>query len=136
MAGVLERYLSFDGRLARLPFFARGISLGVAVAAIGMVSIPFFSQGGLWWWGGILDVIGAIALLGVGTASLIVRRLHDLGSSGYHAIWVGAAEAGWGVVSYGPPQVMLAGLPLAAIGAWIAFWPGNAGSNRFGERPA
>jgi uncharacterized membrane protein YhaH (DUF805 family) len=133
---VLQRYLSFSGRLGRLLFFARSVFLGVAAAALAMVSIPFFSQGGLWWWVGILDVIGALALLILGIASLIVRRLHDLGLSGYHAIWVGAADAGWGVLSYGPPQIMLAGLPLAAISFWLAFWPGNAESNRFGERPA
>jgi uncharacterized membrane protein YhaH (DUF805 family) len=126
VARVLDRYLLFSGRLARLPFFARGVFLGVATAALAMVSIPFFSQRSLWWWVGILDVMGAIALFGAGTASLIVRRLHDLGFSGYHAIWVGAAEAGWGVLSYGPPQVMLAGLPFVAICAWLTF----------GERPA
>jgi uncharacterized membrane protein YhaH (DUF805 family) len=67
--------------------------------------------------------------------SLIIRRLHDLGLSGYHAIWVGAAETVWAPLSYGPPKVMLAGLPFAAVGVWLLFWPGNRGPNRFGEKP-
>ena len=135
MAKFVERYLSFEGRLARLPFFARSIYLGVVAAALSMVSIPLFSQGGAWWWIGILDVIAALALLGVGAASLIVRRLHDLGFSGYHAIWVGAAEAGWSALSYGPPWAMLLGLPFAAIGLWLTFCPGARMANRFGEAP-
>ncbi len=135
MSRILDRYFSFHGRLARLPFFARGIYVGVLAAAFSMVSIPLFSRGGAWWWLGILVVIAAGAFLVVGVASLLVRRLHDLGLSGYHAIWVGAAQAGWSVLSYGPPQVMLAGLPLAAIGLWLTFWPGNRGANRFGDVP-
>jgi len=61
--------------------------------------------------------------------------LHDLGLSGYHAIWVSAAQTIWVPLSYGPPEVMLAGLPLAAVGLWLLFWPGNRGPNRFGEKP-
>jgi hypothetical protein len=30
---------------------------------------------------------------------------------------------------------MLAALPLAAVGLWLLFWPGNREANRFGERP-
>jgi uncharacterized membrane protein YhaH (DUF805 family) len=135
MARVFERYWSFEGRLARLPFFARNVFLGVVAFALAMTSIPLFAQGGPWWWIGIFDLIVVLALIAVGAVSLMVRRLHDLGLSGYHAIWVGAAAAGWEVMSYGPPIIMLAGLPLAAVGVWLMFWPGNRTANRFGERP-
>jgi uncharacterized membrane protein YhaH (DUF805 family) len=134
MAKLLQRYLSFDGRLARLPFFIRNIYLGVAVTVIFVVAIPLFAAGGIYWWLGMLDVMAGIALFAVGETSLMVRRLHDLGLCGYHAIWVGAAEAGWIVLSYGPPRVMFLGLPLAAICLWLLFWPGRSEANRFGER--
>ena len=133
IGNFIERYLSFEGRLARLPFIGRNIFIGVLAAALSMASIPFFVQGGLWWWVGLLEVVVALALLGVGVASLTVRRLHDLGFSGYHAIWVGVAQTGWGLLHYGPPKVVLAALPLAAIGAWVTLWAGNAAANRFGE---
>jgi uncharacterized membrane protein YhaH (DUF805 family) len=135
MANIVGRYLSFEGRLARLPFFGRGVFLGVVAAALAMASIPFFSREGLSWGLGLLIVVAALVLLAVGSLSLIVRRLHDLGLSGYHAIWVFAAETVWVPLSYGPPEVMLAGLPLAAVGLWLLFWPGNRGPNRFGEKP-
>ncbi len=133
IGNFIERYLSFEGRLARLPFISRNIFIGVLAGVLFMASIPFFVQGGLWWWVGLLDVFVALALQGVGVASLTVRRLHDLGFSGYHAIWVGVAQTGWGLLHYGPPKVVLAALPLLAIGAWVTFWPGNAAANRFGE---
>jgi uncharacterized membrane protein YhaH (DUF805 family) len=135
MANIVDRYLSFEGRLARLPFFGRNIYLGAIGAALAMASIPFFSREGLWWWFGIPIVVASLVLLFVGGFSLTIRRLHDLGLSGYHAIWVSAAETVWAPLSYGPPEVMLAGLPLAAVGLWLLFWPGNRGLDRFGERP-
>jgi uncharacterized membrane protein YhaH (DUF805 family) len=95
MTNIVRRYLSFEGRLARLQFFGRGIFLGVVAAALGMASIPIFSREGLWWWFGILVVAAALVLHSVGSLSLTIRRLHDLGLSGYHAIWVGAAQALW-----------------------------------------
>jgi uncharacterized membrane protein YhaH (DUF805 family) len=133
---LLQRYLSFDGRLARLPFFIRGVYLSIAVSVVFVIAIPLFAAGSVYWWLGMLDAIAGVALFGVGEASLTVRRLHDLGLSGYHAIWVGAAEAGWFVLSYGPPRVMFLALPLAAIGLWLLFWPGNGDVNRFGEAAA
>ena len=135
MARFLQRYLSFEGRLARLPFFIRGIYLGIAAIVVFLVSIPLFINGGIWWWLGIFAVIAWFALLGVGSVSLIVRRLHDLGLSGYHAIWVVAAQSIWTVLSYAPPKVMLLGLPLFAICFWVTFWPGNKEANRFGAVP-
>jgi uncharacterized membrane protein YhaH (DUF805 family) len=135
VANIVDRYLSFEGRLARLPFFGRGVFLGVVAAALGMASIPFFSREGLWWWLGIAIVAAALVLLFVGGVSLTIRRLHDLGLSGYHAIWVSAAQTIWIPLSYAPPEVMLAGLPLAAVGLWLLLWPGNRGPNRFDEKP-
>jgi uncharacterized membrane protein YhaH (DUF805 family) len=131
---LLQRYLSFDGRLARLPFFIRNVYLGITAAGVLVViAVPLFAAGGIWWWLGIADVIACLGFLGVSSVSLMVRRLHDLGLSGYHAIWVGTAEAGWSVLSYGPPRVMFLGLPLAAICFWLLFWPGHRDANRFGD---
>ena len=86
MANIVGRYFSFEGRLARLPFFGRGFYQGVIAVALAMVSIPFFSREGLWWWLGIIIVVVALVLLAVGSVSMTVRRLHDMGLSGYHAI--------------------------------------------------
>ncbi len=85
---ILERYLSFDGRLVRLPFFIRGVWVGIAAGLIFLRSLPLFSSGGLLWWIGLAVVFASLATLATGTASLIVRRLHDINFSGYHALWV------------------------------------------------
>jgi uncharacterized membrane protein YhaH (DUF805 family) len=137
MNRLLHRYFSFDGRLARLPFFARSIALGIGPAVLGIASVPLFATDTrLGYWAGVLVVMIALALAVVGLASLTVRRLHDLGLSGYHAIWVGAAQVGWEALSNAPPEKFVFGLPLAGVLLWVVFWPGNRKANRFGDVPA
>jgi uncharacterized membrane protein YhaH (DUF805 family) len=135
MTSQLEHYFSFHGRLARLPFFVRDIYLGIVGGLLFFASIPLFSNGSsVLWWAAVVVLVVATVVLGVGSVSLIVRRLHDLGLSGYHAVWVGAAELGWMVLSYGPNYALLLGLPLLAISLWLLLYPGNAGANRFGTQ--
>jgi uncharacterized membrane protein YhaH (DUF805 family) len=137
MIKVIERYLSFQGRLARLPYFARGFGLGIGAAVIFMLSIPLFSSGSVLGYGaGIAVVIAALALLFMGSISLTVRRLHDFGLSGYHAVWVFAAQLGGAVLSHVSTTAAVFSLPLAAVCLWLLFWPGSAAANRFGEASA
>jgi uncharacterized membrane protein YhaH (DUF805 family) len=133
---MFERFFSFNDRLPRLPFFLRGIQVGIAAVVIFFGSLPLFMNGGrVLWWAGIAVVAAAVAVLGISTVSLTVRRLHDLGLSGYHAIWVVAADAASEVLSRGSTKAVLFSLPLAAIGLWLIFWPGNKDANRFGAVP-
>jgi uncharacterized membrane protein YhaH (DUF805 family) len=133
---MIERFFSWNGRLARLPFFLRGIQVGIAAVVIFFASLPLFMNGGaLLWWAGIVIVAFAGAVPVIATVALTVRRLHDLGLSGYHAIWVVAADAASEVLSYGSAKAVLFSLPLAAIGLWLTFWPGNKNANRFGSVP-
>ncbi len=135
MTKFTERYLSFTGRLSRLPFFLRGITLGITAAVMFAASVPLFINGArALWWAGLAVAIGSLIFLAVGSVSLLVRRLHDLGLSGYHTVWVGTAQVGWTALSHGPKYAILFGLPFAGICLWLIFWPGNAGVNRFGER--
>lgn len=135
MSSIVERYFSFHGRLARLPFFIRGVYLSIVMTVLIIASIPLFANGSrILWWAGLAVLIGAIAVPALGEISLTVRRLHDLGLSGYHAIWVSAADAAGTILSYGNEDLAIyAALPLLAIGLWLLFWPGQAGTNRFGE---
>ena len=133
---MIERFFSLNGRLARLPFFLRGIQVSIAGLVIFFASLPLFiSDGRALWWAGILVVALAGVVLVVSSVSLTVRRLHDLGLSGYHAIWVIAADSLSGVLSYGSTKVVLFSLPLAIVGFWLLFWPGNKIANRFGAVP-
>jgi uncharacterized membrane protein YhaH (DUF805 family) len=137
LTNLRHRYFSFDGRLARLPFFIRTLYLDIAWAVLTFANMPLFLSGSaILRWAGIIGVILSLVLFGTGLVSIFVRRLHDLGFAGYHVIWALAGEIVWTVLTYQSAKAILLGLPLWAINLWLTFWPGNAGANRFGEAPA
>ena len=136
MKTLLHRYLSFDGRLGPGPFRNRSTYLGIGTGTFSIASVPLFlTESPLGYQAGVMVVIVALALLALGIAALTVRRLHDLGWSGYHAIWVAAAQSSWAFLAHAPLKTYVLGLPLAAIAVWIMCWPGNRKPNRFGDVP-
>lgn len=136
MTSLFDRYFSLDGRLARIPFFVRGIRLQIVIQLLFYLSIPFFSSGTkVGYRSGVLIVSVCVGMGCAGQLSLFLRRLHDLGLSGYHLIWITVAQIGAFPLSFRPLRVALVSLPLAAVGVWLLFWPGNEEANRFGEVP-
>ena len=133
IASLTERYFSFDGRLWRIAFFIRNLYVSIAAGVLIIASIPLFSHGSaILWWAGVAFLAVAMIACAVSLISLVVRRLHDLGLSGYHAIWVMALQVASTLLSYASDAVALASLPLALVGLWLTFWPGQKADNRFG----
>src|ERR1700756_1637619 len=84
MTRLLQRYFSFDGRLARLPFFIRTLYLNIGWGGLIFAQMPLFlSDSRVLWWLGVFGVLASLVIFATGLASMFVRRLHDLGFSGY-----------------------------------------------------
>jgi uncharacterized membrane protein YhaH (DUF805 family) len=138
-------FFSFAGRLGRLGFLLRGMALGITTGVLLAVGFTLFLYGALWWLGLPIAVI-AFAALVVGYASLVVRRLHDMNFSGYHAIWVVSVQLvcmlvlpvliGADVDISGISAIDPAfNLVTVAIGTWLLLSSGTKEENRFGYRP-
>lgn len=137
MRRLIERYFSFQGRVGRARFYIRCVYLSLIATLMLIATVPLFSNGSaVLWWLAACVIAAALTTLFLGMASLLVRRLHDIGLSGYHALWVGAAEFGWAFLAHAPEKVLLLATPLFVISAWILFWPGKADENRFGPQVA
>ena len=95
-------FFSFTGRLGRLGFLLRGMALGITAGVLLIVGFTLFVHGALWWLGLVIAVI-ALAVPVIGYASLVVRWLHDMNFSGYHAIW-GARATAWDARPCGADQ--------------------------------
>jgi uncharacterized membrane protein YhaH (DUF805 family) len=127
MDELIEKYFSIHGRLARAPYFIRGVQLSIVLALISVPSLLLFTSGNdVLWWAGLAIVAVAAIILADGSVSLVVRRLHDLGLSGYHAIWVLPLLAVPGGVREPPLAI-----PLIVVSLALTFWPGETTPNRF-----
>lgn len=127
MDRFMDKYFSTRGRLVRLPYFTRSIELYIIITLITTASIPLFMNGDdLLWWIGLVLIVIALVIVAASSISLVVRRLHDLGMEGYHAIWILPLLAipAWGRAPY-------LAFPLIALTLWLMFWPGQKIPNRF-----
>ena len=142
-----RRYFDFSGRSRRLEYWwffvfwvLLALALGIAMVATVAGSLngimqgstaAFENLGGAFW---LLLVLFGLFFL----ASLIpmiavqVRRLHDLGVSGW---WYLAYAIGGNVLGAIPD--VGSGLSSLASLCWIAwmFFPGTAGPNKYGDDP-
>lgn len=142
-----RRYFEFSGRSRRKEywFFALFTTLVVMVLSAVMVGLlaanfqgllqgavnPFEAFGGAAWGG--LALIGVFILASIiPGVSLQVRRLHDLGVSGWWYLGFFVASGVLGQV----PNVGSSLNSLLNLG-WIVwmFMPGTKGANRFGDDP-
>jgi uncharacterized membrane protein YhaH (DUF805 family) len=138
--------VSFRGRLRR-PVFALlhaltdallcGVLLAGLVAQLGPHP-PSSEPGPVWF----LVALGLVAAgLVVVRTSIEVRRLHDLGRSGW---WSPAALALYALLfpldspawDAWPAEIPPAQFVLLGVFAVLALAPGDPGTNRFGARPA
>ena len=106
--------------------------------------VPFLLGAFGFWWAGI--PAGAIlfyATFLAGTIALQIRRLHDLGHSGWWMV-IGPLIAmvpafGYWAISGGRPwstgTLLFPTMVSLAFFAYLGFYPGNNGDNRFGPPP-
>jgi uncharacterized membrane protein YhaH (DUF805 family) len=137
-----QTLFGFTGRIARLPYFGYSILVGIlfiATMVAGGVMIAAVAggqgRGGAALLGLLVIACGFIAFLWAGVA-LMVKRLHDLGMSGLHAIWIYAVHMGGSLVAHQSPALAIL-LYLAAfcIALWLWFGPGQPAANEYGPVP-
>jgi uncharacterized membrane protein YhaH (DUF805 family) len=108
----------FQGRLARLPFFGYSILvfflLGVSIIAGGAM-IGVDSGGGGAVLGGLVIFAAIIGGIWAGLA-LTIKRLHDMGLAGTHAIWIYGLNVASGAVGTAFSSALLRSVLLSGSG--------------------
>jgi uncharacterized membrane protein YhaH (DUF805 family) len=130
-----HKMFDFDGRIGRFAYLLYTI-LNWLVTAILVLAGLVLTRPGLTMIPGILLVVGAsVGLIWVNLA-LTVKRLHDTGRSGAHAIWI-ALLAVLTAVSASHSSLLALVLAAAIVGVfcWLAYAPGDDGRNLFGPAP-
>jgi uncharacterized membrane protein YhaH (DUF805 family) len=124
---------SFNGRLARLPFFGYCVLLlflcfliGAAAAMIG----PESRAGGAVL--GLVLLATLVVVISCGLA-LTIKRLHDMGLTGTHAIWIYGLNVA--SLAVGPALSVLFDIAVGGVFLWLCLGAGQAQSNRYGPVP-
>ena len=134
-----ETLFGFRGRIARYTFFICALvtiplyPIAVFGFLIGVFTAHAGSIGGLVI-GAIMVAAGGAGALWIGVA-LMVKRLHDIGLSGLHAVWIVVllgSPAWYGETDVGRILMVAA---FAAV-AWLLLTPGQGDANTYGPVPA
>ena len=123
---IKEEYFSFTGRLNRKPFIIRSAIVMVIYYALALIFSPIFL------------IIGALPVI-ASSLSLTIRRVHDLGYSGY-AILIPVVP---GILLTAFVDDIATGIMFSFIGSiinlgflgYLIFKPGNVGENDYGLDP-
>lgn len=107
-----EKYLTADGRLNRKPYILRSLFLGVISFVVSFVIVLLAGTAST---DGVRIVLQL--LFAVPGVMLVIRRLHDLGHSGW-----------WCLLGLIPLVNLI-------LGIYLLFFKGNTGPNRFGPDP-
>jgi uncharacterized membrane protein YhaH (DUF805 family) len=155
---ILRILYSPRGRIARLPYFGYSclnILIFVLVIVIPIVLLRLvagpgetLSAAGQFTvslappsaWAGLvvlLSIVVALATL-VSAVILTIKRLHDLGHSGWHVIWIIVLTTG--TSSSSARHVSVVSVVLDIIGVcvslWLLFDPGDPATNAYGPVPS
>lgn len=122
--------------MGRLAYLGWTVGVAVLVAALVLLALALAVRGGvvamLGWT--LLGVAGLIFALGMLVAQ--ARRLHDLGLSAWHLLWllplqfVAQYHAQWG--GGGDQARFIAALLAIGLHAWLMLAPGERDANAYG----
>jgi len=125
----------FDGRIGRFTYLLYSILNWLVTAVLIIVGLVL-TKPGLTVIPGILLVFAAMAGLTWVSLALTVKRLHDTGHSGAHALWIVLLAILAAATAFSNP-VLAAVLLAVIVGVfcWLAYAPGDEGRNLFGPAP-
>lgn len=134
-----QKEFSFTGRLSRLPFFGLGILnmiVVIAVTAAGAALALSQHQDPASQVFGIV-LIAAVWIAGFWAGlAVTIKRLHDMGLVGTHAIWIYLLGGlGGGLVRDAPAAATVVYVIAFGVWLWLVFQPGTDGPNRYGPEP-
>jgi uncharacterized membrane protein YhaH (DUF805 family) len=129
----------FGGRLGRLGYFGYSLGFGILIALVALPVLRLFPEGVTRENAGLAAVL--LMLLYAITAFvgwvLTVKRLHDLGLSGWYYLAIIVLQAALYAVMFTVDSKDVRAMALGAqLLVWfmLCFWPGTQGPNPYGER--
>ncbi len=130
-------YVSFEGRLERIPYLAALLVLTLVSVTISTVGSHLFRN-----YPGAAALVVAMAMAAITFANvwavlaLYAKRLHDMGYSAWHGTWILATPLAAMATLVMAPMIAFVLLAItAAAGLGLVFVPGTPGPNAYGPAP-
>jgi uncharacterized membrane protein YhaH (DUF805 family) len=130
---ISQTLFGFNGRIKRLPYlgctalyYAVGLLLIFASVAMGKSGTAA---------GEIVLLVAAVVLMVWVGLALTIKRLHDMGLTGLHAIWIFLLDVPYGIRSLPLELVKVLAFLNFAVILWLAFGRGKDGPNQYGPSP-
>ena len=131
---ISQTLFSFSGRIGRLAYLGYTLlmALFVGVTIGGGIALMATGETTGAVLGGGLAAIGFLLSIWMGLA-LLFKRLHDIGMSGAHSIWIYLINLAPNATALVSPTVTIL-LYIVSFGVmlWLLFMPGDAEPNKYG----
>lgn len=125
----------FYGRIGRFTYLLYTI-MNWLVTAILIIAGLVLTRPGATLIPGILLVVAAVVGLIWVNLALTVKRLHDTGHSGAHAMWIALLAVLAVALAFRNPRLaVVLAAAFAGVVGWLAYARGEAGRNLFGPAP-
>jgi uncharacterized membrane protein YhaH (DUF805 family) len=134
-----QKEFGFHGRIGRVTYFGFNVMntvAGALVVTVAVANMVRHNDQSSVMLSLALMAVTLIALMWSGLA-LLIKRLHDIGLAGTHAIWIYLLGISSGAIA-AHSAMLGATLMLANLGValWLLFQRGQDSANRYGDIPA
>lgn len=132
----IGQILGTAGRIGRLAYLGWNFGISVLLAAIILLALALLPLGGFATTLGWVLLGLALLIFALSYVAVVGRRLHDVGLSSLHVVWLLPLMllAGWyGQFGAGDDAERIAAALLAtALHGWLLLMPGERGANAHG----
>lgn len=131
-----QTLFGFKGRIARLPYLGYSLLGGLFVGIFLFMGFAVAASAKGASVLGILIIAAAVIGYAWIALALQIKRLHDLGFSGLHMIWIAAIGALSSALSQANPTIsIILGFGSLCVWLWLLFAPGQPETNAYGPPP-
>lgn len=129
--GLIDILFGFRGRIGRLAFVGYNLMTGFTLLILALATASMIAEQGSLGMIAVCLFAPWILAFWIGSA-LLAKRLHDLGYSALHGMWITAL---WYLSPWLPePLPIVLGLAGFVAGLALIFMRGSGGPNRFGHK--
>ena len=119
----VKGFLSFRGRMARIPYFCYSFTVFMTIFVLSLLWGTYIVDG----WLMIIETLAVLAICVLASwanLAITAKRLHDLGLSAWHMIWLFLPTILPFILRV-PEFVLLCWLTSFLISMWLIFWPAS-----------